>query len=161
MKLRRIRSVSALPGHRLRIRWRDKGEDTVDIIGVVAGNPVFAPLADAAAFADVRVVAYGSGIEWGNGLDYSADFLVILAENQRRMTGDDFRRWKQRMHLSLREVADLFGMATSTIKTYLAADRELPVAFQIACLAMQRDREVLLARYRPRRAGRPRTARSR
>ncbi len=161
MKSRRIRSVVALPGHRLHIRWRDNSEASADMGGVVAGNLVFASLRDAAAFANVRVVAYGSGIEWGNGLDYSADSLAILAENQRRMTGDDFRRWKQRMHLSLQEVADLFGIATSTIKTYLAPGRELPVAFQIACLAMQRDREVLLARYRPRRAGRPPTARSR
>jgi len=124
--------------------------------GVVIGNPIFAPLKTPEAFADVHVVAYGSGIEWSCGLDYSADSLAFLAENQRRMTGDDFRRWKQRMHLSFGEVADLFGMATSAVKTYLAPKRELPIAVQIACLSMQRDRDVLLARYRPRQNGRPR-----
>lgn len=156
MKSPRIASVSVLPHHRFRVLWRDKSNDIVDMGGVISGNPLFAPLREPTAFADVHVVAYGSGIEWAGGLDYSADSLAFLAENQRRMTGADFRRWKQHMHLSLREVADLFGMATSTVKTYLAPDGELPVAFQIACLAMQRDRDVLLARYRPRHVGRPR-----
>ena len=153
---RRIESVQALPGHRLAISWRDGGNDTVDMTGVVTSVPLFAPLRDEATFSDVRVVAYGSGVEWGNGLDFSADSLAYFADSQRSMTGQDFRRWKQQMGLSLREVADLFGMAPSTMKTYLAPDRELPVAFQMACMAMQRDRDIFLARYRPRRAGRPR-----
>jgi hypothetical protein len=145
-----------MPGHKLRAQWRDGATDLIDMTGVIERNPVFAALEDPTAFADVHVVAYGSGIEWRCGLDYSADSLAFLAEHQHHMTGADFRRWKQRMHLSLSEVADLFGMATSTIKTYLAPERELPVAFQIACLAMQRDQDVLLARYRPRHTGRPR-----
>ncbi len=156
-KTLRIRSVEALPGHRLRVHWRDGNADTIDMVGVVEGNPIFASLSDQAAFANVHTVAYGSGIEWSDGPDYSADSLAFLAESQRRMTGTDFRRWKQSMQLSLKEVADLFGMATSTMKTYLAPERELPIAFQIACLAMRRDRDVFLARYRPRRAGRPRS----
>ena len=155
-KPQRIRSVEALPHHRLRVGWRDGSTDVIDMTGVIEGNPLFAALRDEAAFAKVRPVAYGSGIEWVAGPDYSVDSLTFLAESQRRMTGADFRRWKQRMHLSLKEVADLFGMATSTMKTYLVPERELPVAFQIACLAMQRDRDVFLARFRPRRAGRPR-----
>jgi hypothetical protein len=152
----RIDSVAAHPGHRLQIQWRDGSVDIIAMAGVINGNPVFAALKDSAAFADVRSIAYGSGVEWGNGLDYSADSLAFLAEHQRCMTGADFRRWKQQMRLSLREVADLFGMATSTIKTYMSPARNLPIAFQIACLAMQRDEDVFLARYRPRHAGRPR-----
>jgi hypothetical protein len=159
-EMRRIKAVEALPGHRLRIQWHDSDRDTVDMTGVVNHLPQFAPLKDAGAFATVRVVAYGSGIEWDNGLDYSADSLACLAEVQQRMTGKDFRRWKQQMRLSLREVADLFGMAPSTMKTYLAPERELPVAFQIACLAMQRDKAVFLGRYRPRAVGRPRGQRA-
>jgi hypothetical protein len=160
IELRRIKAVRALPGHQLHVTWRDGNSDSVDMTGVVNHLPLFAPLKDAAAFAAVRPVAYGSGIEWQNGLDYSADSLASLAEVQRRMTGKDFRRWKQQMRLSLREVADLFGMAPSTMKTYLSSERELPIAFQIACLAMQRDKAVFLARYRPRSVGRPRRERA-
>jgi hypothetical protein len=156
IETRRIKSVRALSGHRLAIGWRDGEQDIVDMSGVVNGIPLFAPLKDADAFADVRVVAYGSGVEWGNGLDYSADSLAYFAEGQRRMTGTEFRRCKQQMRLSLREVAGLFGMAPSTMKTYLDPGRELPVAFQIACMAMQRDKDLFLARFRPRHAGRPR-----
>jgi hypothetical protein len=153
---RRLQRIEALPGHRLQIQWCGGDTDTVDMTGVVNHLPLFAPLKDDAAFSAVHLVAHGTGIEWDNGLDYSADSLDCLAEVQRRMTGKDFRRWKQQMRLSLREVADLFGMAPSTMKTYLAAERELPVAFQIACLAMQRDKAVFLGRYRPRTVGRPR-----
>jgi len=154
-EMRRIAAARALPGYRLTITWQDGGNDIVDLTGVVTTVPLFAALRDEATFADVQVVAYGSGIEWNNGLDYSADSLAHFAESQRCMTGEDFRHWKRDMRLSLREAADLFGMSPSTMKTYLAPERELPVAFQIACLGMRRDQEMFLARYRPRRTGRP------
>jgi hypothetical protein len=152
--LRRIASVSAEPRYRLRIVWRDGETDTVDMTGVVRGLNLFAPLRDPAAFARVVVIDHGSGIEWSNGLDYSSDSLAHLAAEQSDMSGADFRRWQAEMGLSLQETADLFGWSLSTVKSYRRA-RALPIAVQIACRAMHRDRDTFLARYRPRVAGRP------
>ena len=66
----------------LRIVWRDGGIDRVDMTGVIRGLNVFAPLLDAAVFARVEAIDHGSGIEWSNGLDYSADSLAHLAAEQ-------------------------------------------------------------------------------
>jgi len=153
--LRRIESVSVEAPCLLRIVWHDGGTDTIDMTGAIRGLDLFAPLRDPAAFAQVEVIDYGSGIEWSNGIDYSADSLANLAEEQCEMTGADFRRWQAEMGLSLQETADLFGWSLSTVKSYRRA-RTLPIAVQIACRAMRRDRETFLARYRPRLAGRPR-----
>jgi len=153
--LRRIHSVSAEKPYLLRIVWRDGGTDIVDMTGPVCGLKLFTPLRDHAAFAQVEVVDHGSGVEWRNGLDYSSDSLVHLAAEQSEMTGADFRRWQAEMGLSLQETADLFGWSLSTVKSYRRA-RALPIAVQIACRAMRRDRETFLARYRPRLTGRPR-----
>ena len=42
-----------------------------------------------AAFRKVRVAYCGAGIEWDNGLDYGADTLKMLADEQRPVSGAD------------------------------------------------------------------------
>ncbi|UEM18418.1 helix-turn-helix transcriptional regulator [Skermanella mucosa] len=153
--LRRIDKISASAPYLLHVTWRDGGDDEVDMTGVVNGLDIFAPLKDPELFATVEVVDWGSGIEWRNGLDYSSDSLAHLAEEQRDMAGPDLREWQEEMGLSIQETADLFGVAPSTVKEYRKAQR-LPIAWQIACRAMRKDRETFLAHFRPRLAGRPR-----
>jgi hypothetical protein len=70
------------------------------------------------------------------------------------MSGSNFRQWQQQMGLSIQETADLFGIAPSTVKECRKAGN-LPIAWQIACRAMSKDRETFLAHYRPRLTGRP------
>jgi len=152
--MRRIASVQAHEPSKLTIAWRDGGIDTVDLTGVIAGFDPFAPLQDFALFRTATVVGHGSGIEWDNGLSYSADSLECVAEEQKVQTGDDFKEWQKSFNLSLQETADLFGVAVTTVKAYRKLN-VLPVAVQIACSAMTRDKDVFLARYRPRISGRP------
>lgn len=83
MPARRIAAVAAEPGCCLRITWQDVGEATVDLTGVVHTLPYFASLQDSAAFCQVGVIDHGTGIEWSNGVDYSADSLEALANEQR------------------------------------------------------------------------------
>lgn len=153
---RRIAAVQALPGHRLHVTWQDSGSTTVDLTGLVHRKPIFAPLKDEAAFSQVDVIDYGTGIEWANGLDYSADSLEILAQEQSSMAPAEFRTWKAEMQLSTNEMADIFGMSASAIKAYLSGSSVIPIAVQIACHAMRDDPDILYARFRPRVAGRPR-----
>jgi hypothetical protein len=123
--------------------------------GVIDSKELFRTLKDYDRFDTARVVAHGSGIEWDNGLDYSADSLEVMAEQQRGMSGQDFADWMKEMGISLQEAADLFGVVPSTIKAYRKSQR-LPVAIQIACRALKNDPDLFLARYHPRVAGRPR-----
>ena len=69
------------------------------------------------------------------------------------MTGEEFKAWKREMELSTNEMAEIFGFAASTVKSYLAGESPVPVAVQIACNAMRENRAYLV---RPRAAGRPR-----
>ncbi len=158
MNSRRIALVEALGDHTLKLNWQDGGQAVVDMTGIVHKNAYFASLQVAAEFARVEVVAHGTGIEWANGIDYSADSLEVLAREQATMAPDDLRHWKQEMRLSSNEMAHIFGVSVSTIKAYLGGSSTIPVAFQIACEAMRRDPAILYARFRPRVAGRPRKA---
>jgi predicted transcriptional regulator len=72
------------------------------------------------------------------------------------MTFCELRAWKREMALSTNEMADIFGISASTVKTYLAGDSRIPIAVQIACQAMRENRAILYARFRPRIAGHPR-----
>lgn len=152
--MRRIANVQAHAPSSLTVTWRDGGVDTIDLAGVIAGFEPFAPLRDFALFGTATVVGHGSGIEWENGLNYSADSLECVADEQRVQTGEDFKAWQKSFDLSLQETADLFGVAVTTVKAYRKVD-VLPVAVRIACSAMKRERDVFLAHYRPRTNGRP------
>lgn len=151
-----IISVTAMPGKRLHIRWRGDRETVVDMTGVIADFPLFTPLADPAVFATATVAGYGSGIAWAGGLDYSADSLQQLADDQRAWTGEDVSRWQDHLGLSNQEAADLLGVALSTFKVYRAPTRAVPTNVKIACRALEKDRNLFQAHYRPRTTGRPR-----
>jgi hypothetical protein len=155
----RIRDVR--PGrnpYTLRVFWRGGGMNTIDMTGVVNRIRAFEPLQDTTVFRDVKVIDHGWAIGWGDGLelDYPADALERLAEEQTEMTCEDFNSWQDSLALSIRETADLLGLSERTIKNYRACTHHIPVAVQIACRVMARDRTTLMAHYRPRKAGRPR-----
>ncbi|MEO5373226.1 MAG: DUF2442 domain-containing protein [Alphaproteobacteria bacterium] len=76
-----IANVEALPGRRLCIRWRAGHETVVDMSGVIADFPPFAPLAEPEEFTTATVAGYGSGVAWACGLDYSADSLDLLSRS--------------------------------------------------------------------------------
>lgn len=153
---RRIATATAQPGYRLAITWQDGATAIIDMTGVVHKNPFFASLKDEAAFAAVSVIDYGTGIEWDNGIDYSADSLEMLAQDQVAMTPSGFQSWKTDMRLSTNEMADIFGISASAVKSYLSGASAIPIAVQIACQAMRDKPAILWARFRPRIAGRPR-----
>ncbi|UEM05813.1 DUF2442 domain-containing protein [Skermanella rosea] len=83
--LRRIDKISASAPYLLHVAWRGGVHDDVDMTGVVNGLEIFASLRDLVLFATVKVVDWGSGIGWHNGLDYSSESLAHLAEEQRDM----------------------------------------------------------------------------
>jgi len=81
----RVLSVEALPGYRLRVRFLDGLEGTVDMSALIASPNagVFAALADPEAF-NRAFVALGA-VCWPNGLDIAPDaiYAQIKASDRR------------------------------------------------------------------------------
>ncbi len=79
---RRIASLEAKPAHRLSPVWQDGGCAIVDMKGIVDRLPYFVSLKDEAQFQSVSVIDYGTGVEWANAIDYSANSLEEMAAEQ-------------------------------------------------------------------------------
>jgi hypothetical protein len=83
----------------LRVRWRDGGENLVDVSGPVGVFRCYAKLHDdPALFARVGVGEHGTDVTWTDEIDMSADTLWRLAQEQsgQTMTAASFRRWRER-----------------------------------------------------------------
>jgi len=155
----RVKSVTAGPHFSLNIVWKDGSRTRADLTGLIYSSEHFSVFAsDPAAFRHVRPVAWGDGVEWDNGLDYSAATLRKLAEEQQPMRGSDLRRFAAAKKLNNAEFAGLLGCTVKTVRTYYNA-KQVPrwVATTVRCF--QRDDTLFAAHFRPvkvRPRGRPR-----
>ena len=73
--------VSALPGHRLQLRFNNGVEGLVDLTQELWGT-VFAPLKDEALFATARHCEVMGTVVWANGADFAPEFLLDLLHAQ-------------------------------------------------------------------------------
>jgi hypothetical protein len=157
--LPRIKSVrAARPPWTLNVIWSDGSKDRVDLTGLIHRSRHFRAFLDAPpAFRRVKVADFGGGVEWQNGLDYGADTLKMLADEQRPVTGADLVAFEAALKLSTAETAALLGLAERTVRSYRAAEK-LPQAVAIAIRTIRSSNTILAALYRPagqRARGRP------
>ena len=96
-----------------------------------------------------HLVHNGTGIEWDNGLDYSAGALLRLGRAQEDMTGNQFKAWQKALGLSNTEAADLLGVSLATVKNYHRRNL-VPAAVKIACDSFEEDATLVAARFIPR-----------
>jgi hypothetical protein len=158
--LPRVKTVSATSTPwTLKVAWADGAKDRIDLTGLVHRSRHFRVFLDVpAAFRKVRVAYCGAGIEWDNGLDYGADTLKMLADEQRPVSGADLVAFESELDLSTAETAALLGLAERTVRAYRRAKR-LPQSVAIAFRTIRASNTVLAAHYRPvgqRGRGRPR-----
>jgi hypothetical protein len=74
--LHRIQKATAHPDHTVTITWSDGVEAVVDLAPVVVKGKVFAAMQDPGYFTrHMRVADDRLGVEWPNGVDFSADGL--------------------------------------------------------------------------------------
>jgi hypothetical protein len=74
--LPRITQVTALGGHRVKLRFSDGVEGELDLRDdIVGAGGVFAPLEDPDYFAKVKLSRSGGTIEWPNDVDFCPDVL--------------------------------------------------------------------------------------
>ena len=160
--LPRVKAVSAgRAPWTLNVGWVDGTKDRIDLTGLIHRSRHFRVfLENPAAFRKVRVADFGGGIEWSNGVDYGADTLKMLADEQRPVSGADLVAFESAFNLSTAETAALLGLAERTVRGYRTA-QPLPQTVAIAIRAIQASNTVLAAPYRPvghRVRGRPKKA---
>lgn len=161
--LPRVKSVAAARAPwTLNVTWADGAKGRVDLTGLIHRSRHFCRfLDDAAAFRKVHVADFGGGVEWENGLDYGADTLRMMADEQRPVTGADLIVFESELDLSTAETAALLGLAERTVRAYRTA-KKLPQSVAIAIRTIRASNTVLAAHYRPighRARGRPRKER--
>jgi len=149
----RISSIEVIRPYGLLISWSDGHRNEVELEGTVYGFAPYEPLRDPETFAMARVMDWGDGIEWPNGLDMSADTLAFLAREQREMTSAELKDWQDRMGLSNQEAADWANVALSTWKNYIRGRGRIPRPLQIATTAARDNPAIFYAHYKPRRVG--------
>jgi uncharacterized protein DUF2442 len=157
--LPRVRSVSAARAPwTLKVTWMDGGKDSVDLTGLIHRSRHFRSFLDEPTiFRKVRVAPFGAGVEWENGIDYGADTLKTMADEQRPLGGRDLAAFERGLGLSTAETAALLGVAERTVRVYRLAKR-LPQSIAIAIRTIRASDTVLAAHYRPvghRARGRP------
>src|SRR6266481_2787846 len=148
--LPRVKSVSgARAPWILNVTWADGTKDRIDLTGLIHRSRHFRVFLDApAAFRRVHVADFGGGIEWENGLDYGADTLKMMADEQRPVTGADLVAFESEFNLSTAETAILLGLAERTVRAYRTA-KELPQSVAIAIRTIRASNTVLSAHYPP------------
>ncbi len=162
--LPRLKAVSAARAPwTINATWADGTKDRVDMTGLIHRSRHFRAFLDRpTAFRRMRVAHYGAGIEWENGLDYGADTLKMMADEQRSVSGADLVAFESELNLSTSETATLLGLAERTVRAYRRAER-LPQSVAIAIRTIRTSNTVLVAHYRPvgqRGRGRPRKERT-
>ena len=81
----RVLEVNPLEGYKLRLRFQDRSEGTVDIATLLPLDGVFAPLRDRFFFEQVRVDEESGAITWPGNLDLDPYTLYVEA------TGNELR----------------------------------------------------------------------
>jgi DNA-binding transcriptional regulator YiaG len=161
----RVKRVSA--GKRpwtVDVQWKDGSESHVDLTGLIHRSRHFRRfLEEPLAFRKVKIVDWGAAIGWENGLDYSANTLKTIAEEQRPLSGADLQAFEAKNNLNSAETANLFDVSERTIREYRTVEK-LPQPIALALRAMLANSAVLDAHYRPaarRPRGRPKQSVSR
>src|SRR4051812_29290644 len=119
----RISTVGAVSPGVVRVKWKDRTSDRVDLSGWIAtGGHGLAALQDSDVFKTPRVSEYGASIAWGNDDDLRIDAVHLeqIAAEQRPFGARAAAAWQKAMGLSNNEAADLLGVSVSTWSAYKA-----------------------------------------
>jgi hypothetical protein len=157
--LPRVKSVRAARAPwTLNVTWADGTTARIDLTGLIHRSRHFRVfLDDPGAFRRVHPADFGGGVEWDNGLDYGADTLRLMGDEQRPVSGADLSAFESELDLNTAETAALLGLSERTVRAYRAAE-ELPQSVAIAIRTIRASKTVLAAHYRPighRARGRP------
>lgn len=145
----RLAQVSSVEPYRLNLTWEDGTSQTADLAGLIALSRHFKVFAtDPTAFAKVRVVNWGHGLEWENGLDYSAENIKRIADEQQ--TIDSVKLlcdFQDRFGLTNAQAGRALGYKVSQIKNFRSGTSRISHSVQVAINAMMENPVLLYAQF--------------
>jgi hypothetical protein len=122
--LPRLASAVPLDGRKLRVRFEDGREKTVDLAPVLESRRFYKPLRDDdTLFRAFRISEYRDAIEWREDLDLSAVRLDALPEAE--FTNAEFRAAMDRMGMTLDGMAEALEISRRLIADY-RKDKRIP-----------------------------------
>jgi len=149
MTMPRVKAVKAAPNFTLDIVWADGSKSKADLTGLIYSSQHFRVFAeDAAAFRKVKPVSWGDGIEWDNGLDYSANTLKELADEQKPMSGQSVAAFAKARRLNNSEMAGLLDCTPKSVRSFYG-QKTVPGYVAFAIRRFERDATAFAAHYRP------------
>ncbi len=130
-------AVAPLAGYRLHLKWREHGEDQVDLSSWIAqwgssNNPFFR---DPAFFATAQVGEYGWSVAWSEEVAMDSEHLYRLARYQAKesLTPETFRAWRERHGMSQPKVAQVLGISDLMVQSYEEGRQMVPKTVMLAC----------------------------
>lgn len=87
-----VRAATYLDDHKIDVLFNDGRKGIVDLSASLRG-PMFEPLRDQAAFAQITVDPGLQTIVWPNGADFAPEYLYFLAFRDEPELQDRFREW--------------------------------------------------------------------
>jgi transcriptional regulator with XRE-family HTH domain len=142
MKRPRVAKVRATgKKYSLAVTWEDGRETEISLAGPITGLRVFAPLREGVWFERVQVADFGWAIRWMDGLDFSADSLWRLAEEQagQAMSAEQFGKWRKKHRLTLDGASDLLGLSRRMVAYYEKGEKPIPKPVWLACRAIDAE----------------------
>lgn len=144
MKRPRLTAAQAMPGHLLKLSFRNGASYVLRFAEFFDESPGLAPLRDPAAFAGVKMDEWGWMVEWpALDIQIGADTLWLDAQAQNATDENTrtFAQWRARHGLSLKEAGDALGMTTRTISAYGTGARPVPRYIALACKGWEAERK--------------------
>lgn len=122
--LPRLAAAVPLDGRKLRVRFEDGREKTVDLAPALESRRFYKPLReDDALFRSFCISEYRDSIEWSGDLDFSALWLDALPEAE--FSNEEFRAAMDRMGMTLDGMAEALEVSRRLIADY-RKDKRIP-----------------------------------
>lgn len=119
--------------------------EVVDLSPLIDKFKLYEPIRDNdAAFHSLELVDDGRTIEWlGGVVDMAATSVERLAGEQ--MTGEDFRRFLERNHLTRHAAAAELGRSLRAVQAYVKSAEPIPRVVALACRGFEAGRNADVA----------------
>ena len=143
MKRPQLREVQAMPGHLLKLTFRNGASYVLRFAEFFDESPGLAPLRDENAFMQALMDKSGWIVEWpDHDIQIGADTLWLDAQAQNAVDENSriFAQWRARNGLTLADAALALEMTPRTISAYGTGARPVPRYIALACKGWEAER---------------------
>lgn len=143
MKRPQLREVQAMPGHLLKLTFRNGASYVLRFAEFFDESPGLAPLRDENAFMQALMDKSGWIVEWpDHDIQIGADTLWLDAQAQNAVDENSriFAQWRARNGLTLADAALALEMTPRTMSAYGTGARPVPRYIALACKGWEAER---------------------